>query len=136
MGITCLFLRRPLVRYQDGELDAGSVKVVEEHLLDCGACRARLLQLRSGQRFARELPRISPEPDDWERLEAAIDASTAQRATAHGSRIQAGLRALMMRPAVVALALAMAVLAVVMFALYIRASRMNREAVAQRASTN
>jgi hypothetical protein len=135
MGITCLFLRRGLMRYQDGELGPRGVKLIEDHLLNCGTCRARLLQFRNGQRFARELPRLSPEPENWERLEAAIDANATQRATAPSSGTGVALRALMMRlmrPMAVAAALALVVVTVGMLALYMRTPATNPEAMAER----
>src|SRR5260370_40589594 len=81
MKITCICLRRSLMRYQDAELRPRSVKRVEDHLLDCGHCRARLLQLRNGQRFARELPRLAPEPGNWGALETAIEAASLRPTT-------------------------------------------------------
>jgi len=132
MGIKCLFLRRGLIRYQDGELGSRGVRLIEDHLLDCGACRARLLQLRNGQRFARELPRLSPEPESWERLEAAIDANATQRATAPTSRTGVALRVLMIRPMAVAVALAILLVTVGMLALYMRTPATNPQSMAER----
>lgn len=60
--------------YADGELDEKSVRRVEEHLLDCNDCRLRLARLRDGQRFARYLPRETPQSDGWGAIAAALDA--------------------------------------------------------------
>jgi hypothetical protein len=68
--------------YVDGELDAKTIKRVEEHLLDCNNCRRRLARLRDGHRFAMQLPRQRPQGDGWEAIEAALDAERIQPAFA------------------------------------------------------
>ncbi len=60
--------------YLDGELDAKTIKRVEDHLLDCNDCRARLSRLRDGHRFAVQLPCHAPQGDGWEAIAAALDA--------------------------------------------------------------
>jgi hypothetical protein len=60
--------------YADGELKEKSVRRIEEHLLDCNDCRLRLARLRDGQRFARYLPRETPQGDNWAAIAAALDA--------------------------------------------------------------
>src|SRR5260370_25926830 len=101
MKITCICLRRSLMRYQDAELRPRSVKRAEDHLLDCGHCRARLLQLRNGQRFARELPRLAPEPGNWESLETALDAALLRPTNETATR-RTAFTNLRMRPVTVA----------------------------------
>jgi hypothetical protein len=59
--------------YVDGELDAKTIKRVEDHLLDCNDCRARLARLRTGHRFAIQVPRQAPQGDGWEAIAAALD---------------------------------------------------------------
>ena len=66
-------LRRDFSRYLDKELALGSVKRIEDHLLDCGECRTRMARMQTGQRFARQMPRLMPERDPWRAIEAAID---------------------------------------------------------------
>lgn len=77
-------LRRDLVRYVTDELPADGVRRVEAHLLDCGDCRDAVAHLRSGQRFAAQLPRVKPQGDAWGRIEAAIDREDARREPATG----------------------------------------------------
>jgi hypothetical protein len=64
--------------YVDGELDAKTIKRVEDHLLDCNACRARLSRLRDGHRFAVQLPRQQPQGDAWEAIAATLDGEASQ----------------------------------------------------------
>lgn len=70
-------LRRSFSLYVTGELEAGAVKRVEDHLLDCGSCRTRVARLRNGHRLAQEMPRFTPPRDPWSAIEAAIEARPA-----------------------------------------------------------
>ena len=84
-------LRRRFSLYVNGELESSEVKRVEDHLIDCGSCRTRLVRLRNGHRLAQQLPKFMPQNDPWAAIEAAIDESkTAPAAT--------GLRALWLKP--------------------------------------
>ena len=69
-------LWRNFPRYLDKELGASKVGQIEDHLLDCNACRARLARLRDGQRFALQLKRRKPLGDHWDMLAAALDNSS------------------------------------------------------------
>jgi hypothetical protein len=60
--------------YLNGELAPRKVKRVEDHLLDCGSCRARLARVRGGHRLAQAAPRFTPRRDPWAAIEAAIGA--------------------------------------------------------------
>jgi hypothetical protein len=71
-------LRNHLSRYVTGQLNAKTVQRLENHLLDCNACRLRLSRLRDGQRFAMQLPHEVPQGDSWEAIEAALDAEPSQ----------------------------------------------------------
>src|SRR5689334_7830224 len=73
-------LRRDLMRYITDELTPDRVRRIEDHLLDCGHCRDAVARLRSGERFAAQLPRITPQHDIWDALEAAIDREDAHPA--------------------------------------------------------
>jgi hypothetical protein len=66
-------LWRNFTRYLDNELNAAKVSQIEDHLLDCNGCRARLARLRDGQRFATQLERRKPLGDHWEALAAALN---------------------------------------------------------------
>jgi hypothetical protein len=59
-------------RYLHGELRPGSVRRLEDHLLDCGECRAVLVRIRTGDSFMQRAPRLSPQSDPWPAIEAAI----------------------------------------------------------------
>src|SRR2546423_243645 len=61
-------------RYVTGELDTKTIQRLEDHLLDCNACRLRLSRLRDGQRFVMQLPHEVSRSDNWEALEAALEA--------------------------------------------------------------
>ena len=65
-------VRRNFSRYLNGELDRHAVERIENHLLDCLRCRARLARIRDGHLFAQHLPRLKPERDPWTAIEAAI----------------------------------------------------------------
>jgi len=130
MRIACLILRGHLTRYQDGELNSRLVKRVEDHLLDCGECRARLLQLRNGQRFALELPRVSPRPDSWEKVEAAIEAERMLPPAA--GRLRDKTAPLRIRPATAVAILAVLLVALGMLVLYFRQSRISEQGMAQK----
>lgn len=64
--------------YLNGELAPRKVKRIEDHLLDCGSCRARLAHVRSGHRFAQAAPRFTPQRDPWAAIEAAIDSEQSR----------------------------------------------------------
>jgi hypothetical protein len=88
-------IRRSFSLYVNGELESSEVKRVEDHLIDCGFCRTRLVHLRNGHRLAQQLPRFTPRNDPWAAIEAAIDLSKSEkRPTA------TGLRALWLKPGV------------------------------------
>lgn len=65
-------VRRNFSRYLNGELDKRAVERIENHLLDCLQCRARLARIRAGHLFVQHLPRLKPQRDPWEAIEAAI----------------------------------------------------------------
>ncbi|HVG22254.1 MAG TPA: zf-HC2 domain-containing protein [Blastocatellia bacterium] len=86
-----LDLRRNFSLYLGGELSARKVKRIEDHLLDCGWCRARLAHIRGGHRFAQAAPRFAPRRDPWAAIEAAIEAEQ-NRTLARPELATAGLR--------------------------------------------
>jgi hypothetical protein len=65
--------------YLNGELAPRKIKRIEDHLLDCGSCRARLAHIRGGHRFAQAAPRFTPQRDPWAAIEAAIDQEQARQ---------------------------------------------------------
>jgi hypothetical protein len=95
--------------YVDGELDAKTIKRVEDHLLDCNACRARLSRLRDGHRFAVQVPRQLPQGDAWEAIAAALDQDASQPIVAPTKRKKSVTwRGLMTSPVFASLILGMA----------------------------
>lgn len=76
-------LRRNFSLYLNGEVAAPEVKRIEDHLLDCGSCRARLARIRGGHRFAQSAPRFTPQRDPWAAIEAAIDAEPRRSLAQH-----------------------------------------------------
>jgi hypothetical protein len=85
-------LKRKLSLYVAGGLAAREVDRVEDHLLGCQACRARVARLKGGHLMARNLPRVAPQRDVWDRIEAAINAEggpkVIETATARRGRRQ------------------------------------------------
>ncbi len=108
-----LNLHRKFALYLNSELAPERVKRIEDHLLDCGSCRARLARTRNGHRLAQAAPRFTPRRDPWAAIEAAIDK---EQDRAHAGALQqvlpalpvAGLRRL--RPSYVIVMTAVAVL--------------------------
>lgn len=86
--------------YLNGELAPRKIKQIEDHLLDCGSCRARLARVRSGHRFAQAAPRFTPERDPWRSIEAAIEAeeNRAQADVLRQPEIATIARLRMLRP--------------------------------------
>src|SRR5215813_13680205 len=72
-------LRRKFAVYLNGELDSASIKRIEDHLLDCGSCRTQLARLRNGHRLAQSLPRMTPNHDPWDAIEAQISGKETVR---------------------------------------------------------
>ncbi len=77
-------IRRNFSRYLNGELDKRTVERIENHLLDCLQCRARLARIRAGHMFVQHLPRLKPERDPWVAIEAAIDSGKMPSPVAKG----------------------------------------------------
>ena len=72
-------IQRNLVRYIHGELPLRSVVSLEEHLLDCGACRTQVERIRRGDHFARLMPGMTPGHDPWPEIEKAIEGESERR---------------------------------------------------------
>jgi hypothetical protein len=79
MNLRCLYFKRCLVIYADGEGSRRAAGRIEDHLADCGDCRATLLRLRACQRFARQVRRRSAPPDQWGAIQGLIDADQERR---------------------------------------------------------
>ncbi|HJZ67029.1 MAG TPA: zf-HC2 domain-containing protein, partial [Blastocatellia bacterium] len=74
-----LDVSRNFSRYLSGELSPREIKRLEDHLLDCGLCRAKLARLRTGHRFAAQLPPEIPRRDVWPSIEAGIASEQSER---------------------------------------------------------
>jgi hypothetical protein len=90
-------LSRNFSRYLNGELATREIKQIEDHLLDCGDCRTRIAQMRSGHRFAGQLTRATPQRDAWNAIEAALDAEQS-RSSKGASPGRGGWRGVIVRP--------------------------------------
>lgn len=66
-------LRGAFSLYVNGELRPALLRRLEKHLLDCGECRSRLVQVRMGHRLATRMPLFKPERDPWFAIQASID---------------------------------------------------------------
>jgi anti-sigma factor RsiW len=86
MKLRCLYFKRRLPIYADGEASRRAAGRIEDHLVDCADCRAALLRLRSGQGFARQVPLRSPPPDQWEAIERLIEADDQRPVKSPGAR--------------------------------------------------
>src|SRR5262245_25462023 len=89
MRLRCLYCERRLAMYADGEISRRAAARIEDHLIDCGHCRATLLRLRAGQRFARQAPRRQAASDQWQAIEEIISAeerTVQQPVKAHSGR--------------------------------------------------
>src|SRR5215469_12877947 len=86
MRLRCLYFKRQLAMYADGETSRQAATRIEDHLVDCGNCRANLLRLRAGRRFARQAPRRRAASDQWHAIEAMIAADERQPLRAKPAR--------------------------------------------------
>lgn len=120
VNLRCLYSRRRLAVYADGEVPRRTADRIENHLVDCGECRAILLRLREGQRFASQVPRRSLASDQWAEIEALI-AADGKRSPAPTRVHFAGWR----RPAWASLATVL--LALVSLSLLILTAILNRQ---------
>jgi anti-sigma factor RsiW len=68
------FFKLDFCRYLDGELEQSSVARFEDHLLNCGTCRALLARLRNGHRLATQIPLPAPARDRWDAIEATLES--------------------------------------------------------------
>ncbi|HUI40990.1 MAG TPA: zf-HC2 domain-containing protein [Terriglobia bacterium] len=78
-------LRRKLLPYLEGALEAREVSRVERHLLDCATCRSLLVRLRSGHHLAQHLAALAPEEGPAAGF-AAVMQAVERGAPAHGLR--------------------------------------------------
>jgi hypothetical protein len=69
-------LHSKLVLYLDSNLAPQAVTRLEGHLLDCGECRARLAQMRTGKQLALQIPQRSLKTDPWQAIAAAIETKS------------------------------------------------------------
>lgn len=70
-----IYIRRTLASYVDGTLKPPILSRLEDHLLDCGECRARLEHVLAGDRMARQAPFFKPVRDPWIAIQDAIERS-------------------------------------------------------------
>jgi predicted anti-sigma-YlaC factor YlaD len=87
-----------IVDYVDGafEADRERAATIEEHLRECGTCRALAADMREIKRAAGALGPIAPPPRAWRRIEEAIRSGDAVRPKRHvllQPRVWAGLAA-------------------------------------------
>jgi len=80
-------IQRNLLRYVQGELSMQAIELLENHLLDCGACRTQVERLRRGDHFARLMPGVTPEHDLWSQIEKAIEDPSPPRMKPRVSRV-------------------------------------------------
>lgn len=115
-------LHRNFSRYLDGELKPDEVKRLENHLLDCGWCRAQLSRLRDGQRLAQRMSRPALKNDPWNAIEKAISSEPQNTSTPATAPIQLseGWRGLIYRPGPIIVLTALLFLSVLLIAVSTR----------------
>ena len=80
---TCAALRDRLPAFADGELDPGTVAVVEQHLAECAGCQASVARTQSLVRAVKRAERLVVAPTALrECVEAALEAARAAAAEA------------------------------------------------------
>ena len=72
-------LRPNFSRYVHGELRPARLRKIEDHLFDCGECRARLARVQATHTLASQLPREAPFRDPWDAIEAALLPTRSRR---------------------------------------------------------
>jgi hypothetical protein len=123
--------------YLTGELAPQKIERIEDHLLDCGSCRARLARIRTGHRFAQAAPRFKPQRDPWAAIEAAIDKDSQTGALAggalpaHGGILaEGGLLASLIRPSFVIIMTAVVILILGLLAVSNRRASIEKQGLA------
>jgi Putative zinc-finger len=76
-------LQRNLIYYLHKELDTKTIAKLENHLLDCSPCRAKLAQLHTSQAFLQHLEpvKLSASANSWNAIEAAITKQPTRQST-------------------------------------------------------
>jgi anti-sigma factor RsiW len=69
----CRSALRRASRAIDGDLPPDEAAALDRHLASCAACRAAVDRLRGSWRALGRLADVAPPPDDWARIEAALD---------------------------------------------------------------
>lgn len=70
----CGRTRRLISDYVDGDLDAGKVRLLEDHVRECPACRELLEDFMALKKEAGGLDIKTPSEGLWSRVQAALDA--------------------------------------------------------------
>lgn len=60
MSLSCVFLRRRMLPYLEGELGPRAAAGLDRHLARCGRCAALLSRLRAGHEAGRSFGRLGP----------------------------------------------------------------------------
>jgi hypothetical protein len=117
MRLSCLYFNRRLIRYIDRELTLPRIRGVENHLLTCGRCRHKLLNLKAGRKLSLLLPKAFPPEESWHAIEAALDLRPDTDRSGRTAARTAGARRVLPRAAlssVVMLALGAVLMAAVL----------------------
>jgi anti-sigma factor RsiW len=69
----CRSALRLASRAIDGDLPRDEAAALDRHLASCAACRTTVDRLRGSWRALGRLGDAAPAPDDWARIEAALD---------------------------------------------------------------
>lgn len=77
----CYKVRKKLIPFVEGTLDARQAEAVEKHIKSCIKCAAELRAIRGAYSAFQEArtPAAEPAPDLWEKIEQKISASAEQK---------------------------------------------------------
>jgi predicted anti-sigma-YlaC factor YlaD len=70
----CRTAQRTASRVIDGDVPAAEAEALAIHLASCESCRLAVERLSRAWGALAPLERVAPAPDDWARIEAAVDA--------------------------------------------------------------
>lgn len=92
MKLSCLWVKRKLSRYADGELSGRGAATVGKHLSACPACQRRLEEVQQPGRLLLQMPAPKPAPDLWAKVQKRAGAISAAEENRPGNSVLWPLR--------------------------------------------
>jgi hypothetical protein len=84
-------LQTKLASYLHGSLSASAMRSMEDHLIECAACREQLSKTLEGDRLAAQLPSMKGPDHSWIRIEARLKSSNQQSERHHVHLMRAAI---------------------------------------------